>query len=296
MLLPDFVSGRESFRIALGVLLLTLAGSGLSAAEPIVVEMLDGSEVRGAVDFRTDEQCLWLRREAAGIQLCSGFPWEQVRKVRYDRQVHSWREFLAVAQRIKTPAKTFAQIAPFRRSDSPASPDGRRTPQAPRDTRDTRVQTLHVEAFLARWSRGQATDGLRVYVYPLNAAGELVPVDGQIEFTLFGEFENARGGEATVLSPEFCELDEMSELVRAGDFAHGAAVYAFPFRRFHPDVNFDVSRQAVLHARLGIPGQGVFEASDAWTRLRDFSRIRDQLQLYTQRRFFPGENALPLPR
>ena len=65
-----------------------------------------------------------------------------------------------------------------------------------------------------------------------------------------------------------------------------------PFRQFHPDFYFDVARQALVTARLGVPGQGLFLASDANVQLRGFSRIRDELQMQTKERFFQQENAI----
>jgi hypothetical protein len=72
-------------------------------------------------------------------------------------------------------------------------------------------------------------------------------------------------------------------------------MYQLPFRQFHPDFYFDVARQALLHARLGVPGQGLFMASDANVQMRGFSRIRDELQMKTPQRFFPQENAIERP-
>src|SRR5437016_5655286 len=78
----------------------------LPAAEPIIVELWDGHVVQGETDLNTDERLLWLRRESAGVQVASGFPWERVRLVRSGQQVFSGRDFLPVAQNTKSAGKT----------------------------------------------------------------------------------------------------------------------------------------------------------------------------------------------
>ena len=129
----------------------------------------------------------------------------------------------------------------------------------------------------------------------LRADGELVPVNGQIDLFLLGEIERATGVVGNPTLPQFRELERGSQLVKTGDFARGAAMYQLPFRQFHPDFYFDVARQALVNARLGVPGQGLFMASDANVQLRGFSRIRDELQMKTPQRFFPTENAFERP-
>jgi hypothetical protein len=279
--------------LACGLFALLIGNAYLAAAEPIMVEFVDGSVIAGQVDDQTDTERLWLRREDAGIELCSGFAWDQVQAVHRGQSVFRGRAILVALETLKTPGKRFLDIVP---ATIPIVSDPRTTADCQQSPARPKVQSLRIETELARWGPGAATDGLRIFVYPLSAEGEIVPVRGQLDLTLYAELTNARGGEYTVLRPEFHELESSSELVRVGDFSGGPAVYQLPFGRFHPDVDFDVAACAVVHARLGIAGQGVFEASADCVPLREFSPIRDQLQLYTGRRFFRGENVDLRPR
>lgn len=260
----------------------------------MVVELVDGRVMRGDPDARTDDRLLWLRREETGIQLQSGFRWERVLAVHHDRRVYTAEEFMGQAQRIKTARKSFLEVAPYVASRE-ADPGIREsvTEHEPsvkdllhRSQVERRVKTLFIEAYLAQWDGDPQSDGLRVFVYPLSADGELVPTNGQLDLSLLGEIEK------TGIAPEFRELERGSQIVHARDFAQGPGVYQLPFRQFHPDFQFDVARQAAVHARLGIPGMGAVEATDANVQLRGFSRMRDQLQMHRGRRFFPGENAV----
>lgn len=269
-------------------------------AEVITVELQNGHVVHGEADQETNENRLWLRRESAGIQLTSGFPWNQVRLVRIGPEVFLGRDFLRAAQDRKSAGKTYQQIAPAGHAtdETPQTQDSNLV--LPKPLTETfhqqaiarRVKTLYIEAYLAQWDGDPQADGLRIFVYPLAADGELVPVNGQIDLFLLGEIERATGVVGNPPLPQFRELERGSQMVRPGDFARGAAMYELPFRQFHPDFYFDVARQALVHARLGVPGQGVFQASDANVQLRGFSRLRDELQMQTRQRFFPAENAI----
>jgi hypothetical protein len=280
-----------------------LFGLRASAGEPVTVQLQNGHVVQGETDEQTDDLRLWLRRATDGVQLTSGFPWNQVRQVTSGDRVLHGREFFTAAAGNKTAGKTYQELSSAaRRAEpvQPASPEAEIpsksvSEQFHRQAVDRRVKSLYIEAYLAQWDGDPQTDGLRVFVYPLAADGELVPVNGQIDLFLLGEIERATGMVGNPTMPQFRELERGSQLVKAGDFARGAAMYQLPFRQFHPDFYFDVARQALLHARLGVPGQGLFMASDANVQMRGFSRIRDELQMKTPQRFFPQENAIERP-
>jgi hypothetical protein len=289
--------------LAAGLLICSFADGLLFAAEPVTVDLQNGRVVQGEVDEQTDDLRLWLRRETNGIQLASGFPWNQVRKVSSADQIFSGPEFFTKAASSKSAGKTYRELSYADRGSQRVQQTSLEAEILPKPVSEQfhrqavqrRVQTLYIEAYLAQWDGDPQTDGLRVFVYPLSADGELVPVNGQIDLFLLGEIERATGVVGNPTLPQFRELERNSRLVKTADFANGAAMYQLPFRQFHPDFYFDVARQALVHARLGVPGQGLFLASDANVQLRSFSRIRDELQMKTPQRFFPAENAFERP-
>jgi hypothetical protein len=276
------------------------APAAVGAAEPITVELQSGRVITGETDSQTDDRLLWLRRDVQGAQLTSGFPWNQVRRVQTGNMVFVGSDFLPVAQSTKSTGKRYAEFEPAAAVTDLREQARAETEQTNRRAGEElwqraaqrRVNTLYIEAYLANLDADPQADGLRVFVYPLAADGELVPVNGQIDLYLLGEVERGTGIIAPPQMPQFGELERRSHLVRPTDFARGAGIYELPFRQFHPDFYFDVARQAVVNARLGVPGQGVFIASDANLQLRGFSRIRDELQMQTKQRFFERENAI----
>lgn len=254
------------------------------AEEIVTVVLADGRTVTGSVDLKTDAQYLWVRRGEEQLDLVSGYPWNQVLEGHVGERKLERSELRSWASSRKQAGRKFAEIAPGAPSDVRLISAA--TPSAPVSA----VKTLVVDAELAQWDKDTQTDGLRVFVYPLDAQGNLVPVDGHIELTLAVEREYARADSGFVKVPEFVEADRRTFAVRRAQFAAGPAVYQLPFDRWHPDFEFALAHQALLHARLSVPGQGVFEASDARVCLREFSRFRDQLQYYSPGRYLPLEN------
>ncbi len=266
-----------------------LTAAGL-ANEPITVWLSDGRQVTGLADAQSDEQKLWLRREADRFELASGFPWDQLVTGQVGEKtmdLAALRDWVLVHKR---PGRTVLEIG--------IRDDAERVSRipSPATTEPERVQSLSIVATLAQWDGDAQTDGLRIFVAPLDARGQLVPIDGQIFFTLVVEIEKINGGQRGSLLPEFRQLDRGSFLVKLEHFADGPAAYNLPFSRQHPELDVNLGCQALVHARLGIPGHGVFEASDAQVSLREVSRFRDQLQLYSPHRYLPLEHGGPSRR
>ena len=249
------------------------------AAEVFEVELFDGRRMNGQWVERGDKQHFWLLSSAAGIEICSGFRCSDVRSTKPHDMMSRMPQFPGIDER---------QHAGRTRHDLelPPPPPGERRPGL-----RSRIKSLHVEARLAQWDDDVQSDGLQIHVFPLDARGALAAVNGEIEFRLLGEIEPHSGGNHDRLTPKFRELERSTSLVRLADFANGAAVYNLPFSQLHPDFNLDVASSAIVHARLGVPGQGAFESFDAQVELRDFSRIGDQLQLHSPQRFFPIESG-----
>jgi hypothetical protein len=254
------------------------------SADKVTAALTDGRQVTGIVDVRTNHDRLWLRREETNIELVSGFIWEVVAEVRKDGQSLDAVEIQAMAVK-DTPINQRFQ----NRVESPIDQQSNVTViPRPRTTTEP-VKSLVIRACLAQWDDDPQSDGIRVWVLPLDATGRLVPVDGQIDLSLVIQ---DRGPQRIGGSPRYHgygELDRMSHMVRREHFREGPAAYDLPFANRHPDVDMNLADHALLNARLGVPGHGVFEASDAQLSIREFSHFRDQLQLYFPHRHLPLE-------
>lgn len=265
-----------------------------AADEPVTAELAGGRVILGHVDPHTDTQHLWLHRTEPGIQLSSGFAWSQVLRMTQGSRSATGSELLPFAQQLATARSELENASPIAREAdrSRVVPHHRSSEESAR-TPPVRspVKYLRVHAQLGQWDRDVQPDGLQIFVSPFDAMNRLVAVQGHIEFILVGEIERINGGQHGPLRPVFKELERATQLVRWDQFSAGPAVYQLPFSRVHPDFDADIAGQALLTVCLTVPGQGVFEASDANVSLREYSRIRDQLQFYTDRRYWPLESG-----
>jgi len=255
------------------------------------------------VDARTNAQQLWLRRASTNFDLVSGFAWQeviegQIGDVSLDAlQLRDWaidhkqpgRKFTELpASALDIPSATVADsqsLQACRNCTGNFSGDSLAAPLP------AKLRSIAVQAHLAHWDKDAQSDGLRIFVSALDIDGYSVPIDGHIEFTVVVERELINGGQSYARRPDFVIRERKSQLVRRQDFINGTAVYELKFSRFHPDFDPNVSLQGLLFARLSVPGQGVFEASDAQVFLREPSRFRDQLQYYTPGRYLPLESG-----
>lgn len=249
---------------------------GVFAAEPVGVTLSDGRVVIGTVDNASDDQILWLRTDVDGIAIKSGFDRSRV--------VH----MIPIGE-LNGSLATVVPVTPPPLPPSPYETPAAATPSA------SRVRTVEVIGFAANWDDEPAIDGVRVLVRPLDAAGRVVPVSGQVDLTLHGQ--DIRRSNVLERQPSvFPELGRISQRIRAADFhAHGVTV-ELPLSQRNPEIDLNLFGEGLLSARLGVPGQGVYQASDAWVMLRPLSILRDQIELFTGRRFLPGEHARPAPQ
>ena len=251
-------------------LALLLVSADCVQAEPMQFELRDGRRIVGDLVGVDGGDWLWIRASTAGIELQSRFHRADIRQMQ------------------PAPVAALPSLLPDVAAQSP--------PEAIASPPLTRVKTLLIEAKVAQWDDDAQADGIRIFVLPLSADGSLVPISGELEVHLLGERETLVGGRKVPIAPQFVELQRGNRLLRPEDFASGAAVFELAFDQVRPDFDPNLACNAIVYARLGVFGQGVFEASDAQIGLREPSRIRDQLQQHTGRRFFPIEQALPANR
>jgi hypothetical protein len=259
----------------------------------VTVTFNNNHRVTGIVDGQSNAEFLWLRQSQDGIELCSGFAWTKVREIQQGNIKLTPNEFKPLVAGLATQSQAMAQLGAtqisYREPKSVAAQLQQQSPAQVAQQLDTRVQSLQIHAEVANWDSDSQIDGLRVIVYPLNKRGELVPVRGEITFVLTGQFQPVAVTYDRSVTPGFRELEQISHIVREEDFASGPAVYQIPFSHFEPETEFNLVPLAIVTARLGVPTQGVFNATQTDVLLRNPSWMRDQLQYNNQNRFLPRE-------
>ena len=156
-----------------------------------------------------------------------------------------------------------------------------------------RVAMVAFDARIANWDADLETDGLVIDVAPLDIDGQVVPVAGTLEVSLYARERRIldqapnSGGDTTEL------VDRWSQpIVTSQRFTGYGTRLRLPFGAAHPELDskWAVSPYGLVHLRFVVPGHGVFEDSRDGLRLRPFAPNRDRLEQSTGYRFLPVEN------
>jgi hypothetical protein len=139
---------------------------------------------------------------------------------------------------------------------------------------------------VANWDGDVEVDGLLVRLRPLDAAGEEVPVEGTLEVRLIGwRTGRTRSRQGPV------RLARWTRAVGPAEWGPFGIEYRLPFQSVHPEFDLRWAAHGTVHARLSVPGQGVFEVSQSTVRIRPYSALRDHLEYVSGGRFYPGERT-----
>lgn len=293
--------------------------------KPVMVTLTDGRTPRGLLSAKSNDKSMVLTTEIPGVAIESRFAWTLVESVAslpftdpkplprpadpvpdeepsetvplqpeyappapVPNNANPPAPFLPEAA-LLTPFAPFSPLeVPPLEATAPA-PIEVVTELLPADHRRA-VRSLNVRATVANWDRDAEVDGLLLHVQPLDGFGTVVPVDGVVDVQLATETKLAKGGRSNVRDDNTFSIPERwSVPIRAIDFDAAGTTVKLPFRRFHPERDFDISSSALTMAKLKLPTAGVFEASDPFVQLRPYSHFRDELQELRGQRLFPGE-------
>lgn len=268
----------------------------LSGAEGdvVAIHLRDGRVLTGVVNEKTDDAELWLHSAEPSILILTSTSWREISSASVAGKPVTPEAFRKEAEQSKTPLPiaTFRQPAALARSAIPAP---------------GRVQSLDVFASNANWDRDAESDGLALRLNPLAADGSTTAVDGMLTVRLLGRRRGTRdlrtspprfgfwtnGTPTTEYSPlradeRYVELGRWTERVKASHFTRDGYVARLPFRNVHPEYDLDVGLDGLVQCRLSVNGQGILDAASS-VSLRDYSPLRDQLQIDRGTRFFPDE-------
>lgn len=270
---------------AIVAILLPLAPS--SAAERVQLELVSGRHVSGVIDARSTDEQLWLRSGDAAASLTRPIAWDRIASAEHNKQSISLDDLRALAETAAaapdaaaaTPHKWHGVIvAPARREVTP-------TPVMPD------VRSVNVDAFHANWDADVESDGLVLLVAPLSASGAVVPVSGSLQVELIApevrRFQDAPHGRGLTLE----RVAQWTVQVAPEAFTAGGMRVELPFQAIHPGFDTKILPHGLVHARLVVPGQGTFDTTAEFIRLRPWSPLRDKYYRDTGRRFFPTEQT-----
>lgn len=277
----------KAFRYFLGTLaLIAGVGSQLALAD-VTIQTIDGREIVGQVDERTDEELLWIRQQREQIMLTTSLTWSEIAAAS-DGEVELPLEQLP--ELLKEQASEAPKGMLVRQTiypDEPLCPDcePRESDGVATRRRATRIRNVEVEAHLVNLDRDVEPDGLELVVAAIDENGYPVPVRGSLYVRLWGERIQPHGSLV-----RYEQVQQWTQRVDREDFVEDVASYPLRFRTVRPEFDLGLHADALVHVRLSVFGQGSYEASVP-VQLRKFNPVRDRLQLTRGGRFFPNETT-----
>jgi hypothetical protein len=307
--LPKILRGESLESLRQGLLLaaaLAVAAAGgtrpalaaeIPAEAQVRVLLASGRQFTAELDRRTDAATLWLRWGQGTDVILRPIDWDRVVRVEIAGETFSGdvlrRAVILVRQELPLASNPPRQMPPAAEPAEPSTRPAGPSSILPRPntvageavTAPPRVRALSVEASLGKWGPGVDTDGLIVEISPLDEQGDLVPVQGTVEAELIGQ------GASQTAGGEFATLGHWVQSVWPEDFGYRGARCRLPFQAVQPEFDLRWAAKGMVHVRLSVPGEGVFEATAAMTRIRPASGFRDNYQETTGRRFLPNERT-----
>lgn len=278
---------RSTFLLISAMTLVVGLAAPAIAAEPVVVSLASGRTVQGTVDPRSTDDELWLRRGDAEASITRKIDWQRITHAERAGEELSLDQLKALAKDVATDPDHVALPLPrwhgvFATPVEPAPLVAAPLPP---------IRTLAIDAFHANWDNDVESDGLVIIVMPLDAHGQVVAVTGSLEVELIApevrRFHDAPHGRGLTLE----RIGRWNAAISSDNFAPSGARVELPFQAIHPEFDTKILPQGLVHARLVVPGQGTFDTTADYIRIRPWSPLRDKYWRDTGRRFFPAEQT-----
>jgi hypothetical protein len=227
-------------------------------AFPVGAEMsatlFTGRIVRGTLDSRTTNDLLCLTIDREGMSVSS--------------IMH--RDDVSAIELVDLQAKPRLSRVGNVGGPMLAANHGSRSANANSRNGSNRAQSLAVFAHVDNWNADPKSDGIRLYLSPKGANGEVLPVLGTVSVQL-----NVYRGDVRNVAGRLHEEESWSYELSKSDYDQHGAVITLPFRRIQPDSDKDIYTFGTLNVRLKIAGQGVLDATLDDVELRKRSITSD---------------------
>ena len=269
------------------------------AAEPeVVLQLASGRQFHGVIDAASTADTLVLRTTTGSVTIRRPIRWERIEQATTSGQVvdlPKLREQVAARGQDSGVRGQESGTALLRKIEinslAPLTQETAEDEQ-PIEIPPPRVAMVAFNPFVANWDADVETDGLVVDVMPLDINRYLVPSSGTLEVELYSpqrrtlDLAPMSGGDTMEL------VERWTRAINPEDFGPGGVRLRLPFGAIHPELNpnWTASLYGLVHLRLAIPGQGVFEDSRDGVRIRPWAPNRDRLELKSGQRFLPTEN------
>lgn len=253
----------------------------------LTVELASGRKFTGHVDLKTSDQHLVLRFTRGSASLKRPIEWKRIVSAAVDGQPIAADMLRATAEGMKSQEPETRSQAPEIREGEARECEAPAEPELPTKT----VASVTFDARLANWDGDVETDGLILDILPMSEDGYLHPARGTVEVELFAPqhrvFHHAPLSGGDTLE----RVERWTQTIGVEDFTTSGARLKLPFGAVHPEFDWDWTPVGLVHVRLVVPGDGVFEDSLDGLRIRPYAPNRDRYEMNRGRRFVPTERV-----
>lgn len=245
------------------------------------VRLKDGRVIAGRMLPSEDEATILIGSSVPGIRMTTRIAVENIDSIRKESRDHSQDKAGRKPRPVEGPLKHERRISQAR--------------LLPDSVSHTQITHIDVDAGPTNWDADPAVDGLELWLRVHDSGRSLRHVPGQLTVRLTGILQPDQTWQyaGTRRNPVKL-LESWSVPVALHQFDQGAAVVKLPFRRFRPQEDIAVAPWGGMEVSFAVSSVGVFRTHLTDIALRPPSLFRDDLQLTTGRRTFPGEvNRLP---
>jgi hypothetical protein len=267
----------------------------------LTVELASGRKFTGVVDVKTNEQQLVLRFTRGTATLKRPIGWSRVVKATVDGEAIEPGKLRETAMVMRVEGPGFGAHGTANRGQgtgdrSQGTGAREQEPgagnQVPAELLPaSRVTSVTFDARLANWDWDVETDGLILEILPISADGYLTPASGTAEVELFAPQKRSFSLVPLSGGDTLERVERWTKRVDLADFGVNGARLKLPFGAVHPEFDLDWIGVGLVHVRLVVPGDGVFDDSVDGLRIRPYAPLRDRYEMQTGRRFLPTERV-----
>lgn len=270
------------------------AAAAVPTDERVAVTLASGRRFAARVDARTSDAALVLRFDLPAGAVYRPVAWSAVRAVQWQGEVFNaeafrsrWRE--AATTRPREPGPPSQASAASVAAGTTDAADVRRVGYDDADgiaDEPAPVVALGIETWIGHWDADVEIDGLELTIRPRRGDHTLGSVEGTLEVSLV-----AWTRQTPTRGEPFQVIGRWTRQVAVRDFIGGTATYRLPFQAVHPEFDLSYGPFALVHARLSVPGAGVFDAASSAVHIQPYHAVRDARQDLQGGRYFPGERT-----
>lgn len=284
---------RVAFAVALILVIFALKGN-VRGAE-VEVALASGRVFQGQLVASNSADRLAIEFGTESTSITRQLNYASLVSARLDGAEISIDQLRLVAEKLRTnrpPVKKSIRIVLDNRAEVATQRAEEKVSLVERALPAPRLMQLVIDAHMASWNGSAESDGLLVYVQPINSRGELTSTSGRIDVTLWGlEYRDLQAS-SFAAGQSIVPIGRWSRELQPSAWTTRGYAIRLPLGAIRPATSTKFKPLGTVVTKLVVPGDGQWEATTEVVRLRPWNPLRDVRELQSGTRLFPGETSL----